>query len=319
MDNATVTEVDFGGKAWRIEQDGASALIAARGATLIEWDPGIGQSVIAGYESPEELREGRGSRSRILAPYPGRIKNGTFTWEGRQVTLPIFSDGHARHGLASELEFVLVSQGSTLQLRAEHLGDDEWPWSFGLDVIFALGSGGEGVSNLSISIHLTNLSPEPAPAALGWHPLFTFPNSPKITNLSLTVPARTLIATSQDLIPLPGEAAYTGIHAPVVVDRVGDRQYDSIYTGLVPNDEGVVRTSVKEPKSNHEITLIQEPGESPNVVIWTGEGLTRGYREAIALEPYSHIPDAVNRADSKSTVALAPGQTRSMTATVSFT
>ncbi|WP_054952290.1 aldose 1-epimerase [Flaviflexus massiliensis] len=319
MDHPTITEVDFGGNAWRLEHDGASATIAARGATLLDWDPGTGHSVIAGFVSPEELRDGQGSRSRILAPYPGRIKNGTFTWGGRTTSLPTQSDGHARHGFIDKLEFEAISTRSTLQLRAEHLGDDVWPWSFALDVVYALGSGGPGVSNLSITLKLTNLSPETAPAGLGWHPLFQFPNNPKITNLSLTVPARTAIATTQDLIPQPGEAAYSGIHAPVVVDRIGDQQFDSIYTGLVPNDEGVVRTSIIEPKSNHEISLSQEPGEAPYIVVWTGEGLKRGYREAIALEPYSHIPDAVNRADAKALMALAPGKSRAMTATVSFT
>lgn len=318
MEHATVSTTDFGGTAWRLEHAGASATIAALGATLLSWDPGIGESVVAGYETPEELAEGEGSRSRILAPYPGRIKNGTFTWNGRAIDLPKASDGHARHGFVSQLEFEPISMGSTLQLRAEHVGNDEWPWTFTIDVIYALGEGEGGKRTLSVDILLTNLASETAPAGLGWHPLFTFPGSPKITNLSLQVPARTLLATSPSLIPLPGEAAYSGIHAPVVVDRIGDLELDAVYTGLVPNDEGVVRTRITEPRSNREISLIQEPGESPFVVVWTGEGLTRGYREAIALEPYSHIPDAVNRADSSGSIALAPGKTRTMTATITF-
>lgn len=318
MDHATVTETSFGGQAWRLEHAGASALVAARGATLISWDPGVGESVIAGYESPDELAEGRGARSRILAPYPGRINRGTFTWDGRQLTLPLSSDGHARHGFASSLDFTPVSKGSTLQLRAEHEANDEWPWSFALDVIYALGAGDGGSSHLSVDITVTNLAPEAAPAGLGWHPLVRFPGGGKITDLGLTVPARKKISTSQDLIPLPGESAYAGILAPVRLDRIGSRVIDTAYMGLVPNDEGVVKTSVKNPLTGKTISLVQEPAEAPVVVVWTGDGLERGARESIALEPYSHVPDAVNRADASSSIGLAPGASRSMTATLVY-
>ena len=318
MDHGTVTEVTFGGTAWRIDHGGASAVVASRGATLISWDPGVGESIIDGYESPEELAQGNGSRSRILAPYPGRVNRGTFTWNGRKITLPVASDGHARHGFVSSLDFVRVSTGSTLQLRGEHEANEEWPWSFAVDVVFALGEGDGRTSHLSIDISLTNLSAEAAPAGLGWHPLVRFPGGGKITDLGLTIPARKKVSTSQDLIPLPGESAYAGILAPVAMDRIGRQSLDIAYMGLVPNDEGVVRTSLKNPLSGRTISLVQEPAAAPVVVVWTADGLDRGAREAVALEPYSHVPDAVNRADASASIGLAPGATRSMTATLVY-
>ena len=318
MDHGTVTEASFGGTAWRLEHDGASALIAARGATLISWDPGVGESIIAGYETPEELKRGHGSRSRILAPYPGRINRGTFTWAGKKMSLPVASDGHARHGFVSELEFEQVAKGATLQVRAQHEANDEWPWSFAVDVVYALGAGEGGSAHLAVDILFTNLSPDTAPAGLGWHPLVRFPGGGKITDLSLTIPARKKVSTSPDLIPLPGEAGYAGILAPVKMDRIGNTQIDTAYMGLVPSDEGVVKTTVKNPLTGKTISLVQEPAEAPVVVVWTGDGLDRGAREAVALEPYSHVPDAVNRADASSSIGLAPGETRSMTATLVY-
>jgi len=318
MDHGTVTEVAFGGTAWRLEHGGASALIAARGATLISWDPGVGESIVAGYDSADELESGHGSRSRILAPYPGRINRGVFTWNGRRMNLPLASDGHARHGFVSDLVFEQVSKGSTLQLRAQHEADETWPWSFAVDVVFALGAGDGGSSHLAIDIALTNLSPESAPAGLGWHPLVRFPGGGKITDLGLTIPARKKVSTSPDLIPLPGESGYAGILAPVVMDRIGRAEIDTAFMGLVPNDEGVVKTVVKNPLTGRTISLVQEPAAAPVVVVWTGDGLERGAREAIAIEPYSHIPDAVNRADASSSIGLAPGHMRSMTATLVY-
>lgn len=314
----SVSEATFGGRAWRLEHAGATALVAARGATLISWDPGVGESIVAGYETPEELAEGTGSRSRILAPFAGRINHGTFTWNGRSISLPLASDGHARHGLVSGLDFTSVSRGPTLQLAAEHEADDIWPWSFAVDVIYALGVGEVGSYRLSIDISVTNLSPEKAPVGIGWHPLLRFPGGGRITDLGLTIPARKRVLTSQDLIPLPGESAYAGIHAPVIMDRVGSERIDAAYTGLVPNDEGVVKTSVSNPLTGKTISLIQEPAEAPVFVVWTGDGLERGAREAIALEPYSHVPDAVNRADASASIGLMPGATRSMTATLVY-
>lgn len=318
MDHGTVTEVTFGGKAWRLDQDRASALIAARGATVISWDPGVGESVIAGYQTPEELEEGKGSRSRILAPYPGRINHGTFTWNGQRMSLPLSSDGHARHGFVSGLEFEQVAKGATLQLRAQHEANDEWPWSFVVDVVYALGAGEGDSARLAVDISVTNLAPDVAPVSLGWHPLVRFPGGGKITDLSLRIPARKKISTSPDLIPLPGESGYAGIHAPVVMDRIGKTEIDTAYMGLVPNDEGVVKTTVKNSLTGRTISLVQEPAEAPVIVVWTGDSLDRGAREAIALEPHSHVPDAVNRADASSSIGLKPGETRSMTATLIY-
>lgn len=314
----SVSEANFGGRAWRLEYAGATALVAARGATLISWDPGVGESIVAGYETPEELASGKGSRSRILAPFAGRINRGTFSWNGRSISVPVASDGHARHGVASRLDFESVSRGSTLQLRAEHEADDDWPWSFAIDVIYALGVGEGGSHRLSVDISVTNLSPEKAPVGIGWHPLLTFPGGGRITDVGLTIPARKRILTSQELIPLPGESAYAGIHAPVVRDRIGSEEIDAAYLGLVPNDEGVVKTSLSNPLTGKTISLIQEPAEAPVIVVWTGDGLDRGAREAIALEPYSHVPDAVNRADASASIGLPPGAARSMTATLVY-
>lgn len=304
--------------AYRIESGRASALIAARGATLLSWDPGIGESVIAGYDSAAELAAEDGCRSAILAPWPGRVRDAQFSFGGQAINLRVEDDGHARHGFVSRKDFEVVSQAHTLTLRYVHGGDEEWPWPFELTATYSLESGDDGAEHLSLTLELRNTSDGPAPAALGWHPLVRLPGMETINNLSLTVPARTQIATTRDLIPLPGDAAYSGIHAPMSVDYIGSRVFDTGYTSLVPDEEGVVTTKVSDPRSGHSVSLIQEPGEAPVVLIWTSDSATREPRGSIALEPYSHMADALNRADTASQIELEAGQSRTLTATLSY-
>lgn len=319
MNRTTVHHVTFGDSpAWELECEGTRAVVAARGATLVHWDPGTGSSVIDGYRDDTELLSGDGSRSAILGPFPGRIDGGRFSFDGVDVSLPTHSDGHARHGFITDLDFELVSQSHSLHLRSRFDGDSTWPWSFVIDVVYSLVVSNTKEARLSVSISLKNTSLSDAPVGLGWHPLLSMPGHDTIRDLSLTIPARIEVATRQDRIPLVGERAFNGIHTPVVIDYVGDRLIDTPYTGLVPNEEGVVETIISNPLNGAQLSLTQEPGESKVVVVWTSDTMDRDPRGSIALEPYTFIPNAFNRADHHGSIRLASQATRTMTATLTY-
>lgn len=314
-----ITECSFDGlDAWRLEDEGATAIVAARGATLLSWDPGVGESLIAGFESAQELLSGKGSRAAILAPFPGRIRSGSFTFSGRKVQLETQADGHARHGFISKATFTREGDGPILRLKAVYDGSGDWPWPFTFYVIYTLTRGDENEAHLTIDMELVNDADEPAPASLGWHPLLRLPGMETNAKLAVSIPARMKIATTKDHVPMPGEAAYAGMPNPVDIEYLGKTELDDIYTGLIPSEDGTVHSSISDPVSGAKLILTQEPAQAPVLVAWTADGMARGARRALALEPLSHMPDAVNRADCQDTIGLAPGQVREMTATLTY-
>jgi aldose 1-epimerase len=81
------------------------AEIALRGANLFRWTLAQGErGQLDLIESPKKLADlaedpwGRGTP--VLAPFPNRVANAKFVWEGKTIELePNFPGGHAIHGL----------------------------------------------------------------------------------------------------------------------------------------------------------------------------------------------------------------------------
>lgn len=314
----SVAQVDFDGMpAWEItSRSGAKALVAERGATLISWEPRPGKNVIAGYVDAEELRNCVASRSRIMAPWAGRVGGHSYSFEGEEFDVSHVHEG-GMHGLMSDVDFDVANAGETLTLTHRFEPRDIYPWEFVISVTFSLIEGGTGEENLVVSIDAHNTNEESIPLSLGWHPYIQFPGS-SISNVSMSIPARTRILLDANRVPLAGEAGYAGVKAPFTVDYLGSTQLDASFRGLIPNEDGVVVSTFRDQVTNQQIELVQEPGEAPVVHIFTGDGLPRDPRKSIAVEPLSHLADAFNRPDAQGSIRLEPGASRSMTATLTY-
>lgn len=309
----------FGMPAWRVSSpSGATALVAERGATVLSWQPRPGDEVIDGYVSGEELDGHIGNRSLIMAPWCGRVAGGAYSFGGRSHRLPGGAELSGLGGRVTGLDFARVGTGDPLVLKGSLQGDDGYPWDLEITVIVALEAGSDEQENLSVTIDVRNDSDAPAPVTLGWHPYVRMPGLAGISNLSLAIPARMKILTDSRIIPLPGDAAFAGVKAPVRHDYIGSLRMDQAYTHLVPDEDGVVVTELHDPARGSRVLLTQEPSEAPVVHVFTGDGLPRAERQSIALEPCSALSDAFNRADAKARLALEPGRTRSLTATLSY-
>lgn len=104
-----------------------------------------------------------------LVPYVNRIRNGRFTFRGREVTLApnMAGDISPLHGQGWLGAWTVESSGNQdAVLRFVHPAG-EWPWSYEALQLFALDEQG-----LSIRLQCRNDSPEPMPCGLGQHPYF---------------------------------------------------------------------------------------------------------------------------------------------------
>ena len=95
-----------------------------------------------------------------MVPFAGRIRNGRFRFDGRDVQLGLNHPPDAIHGSVFERGWQ-VDDPATLSID---LGP-EWPFAGRVVQRFALRDDG-----LEVSLRLT--CDEPMPAALGWHPWF---------------------------------------------------------------------------------------------------------------------------------------------------
>ncbi len=312
-----ISQVSFLGQpAWQIiSPTGATAIVAERGATLVSWRPTPDVELVASYESAEELEAAIGSRGLVMTPWAGPIDSGTYSFDG--IDYEIADDVQAK-GLAFQQDFTLNSSHSTLSLSASIPATEGYPWTIDVTVHFSLDSGADGEEHLSVTLKATNTSKNEAPLTLGWSPHVNLPGLTTVSNLAVSVPARTRILTNRHGIPLPGESAYAGVNMPMEIEYLGSSKLDDYYRGLVPDNYGVVATRVVDPTSNSSIELTQEPGEAPVVHLNTGDHLERGARTAITLSPMAHVPDAFNRPDAAGSIRVAPGESRHMTATLTY-
>ncbi|MDD7384213.1 MAG: aldose 1-epimerase [Actinomycetaceae bacterium] len=317
-----ISAAEFDGlPAFRISlANGATALIALHGATLISWEPSQGNQVIDGYTNATELLNHFDARSMVMAPWSGLIKDARYFYEGTEHVLEGICDQNGWGGLAGDVDFTRVDPDDSDEVLTLH-GTIEpregYPWMLDLDVMYGLELGTNGESRISATITVTNRAADDAPVSVGWHPYVKLPGTSGISNYSLTVPARSKVLTDSHAIPLPGDSALAGITQPARFDYIGTKQIDQAFTHLVPDSVGVVATVVSNPLSSARVTLLQEPTEAPFVHVFTGDVSGRP-RTSIALEPCSAPSNAFNRGDYVPRLRLAPGEERSMTATLSF-
>ncbi|MDP9801691.1 aldose 1-epimerase [Arcanobacterium wilhelmae] len=316
--STTVEKAEFDGMpAWRLTStSGATALVAEQGATVISWEPAAGAHVISGYANAGELRAGVGGRSAVLAPWMGHMEGDSYSFDGAEYNVGGVPEGFL--GLVKDAPFTMRNADSTLTLEYSYSGSEAYPWPFDISVTFSLDSGADAAEHLSVTLAATNRSDVAVPLALGWSPYLAMPGVSSIKNLSVEIPARTKILTDANSVPLRGEAAYSGVKAPVVIDYIGTKSFATYYRGLVPNDAGVVVTSILNPSSAAQITLTQEPAEAPVVYVDSGDRLDRDARKSLCLAPISHHADSFNRYDSAPSLRLQPGNTRYMTATLTY-
>jgi aldose 1-epimerase len=301
--------------------DGSTRVVVARrGATLLSWQVdrlGSPVELTDGYLDEAELLAQDGVRNGVLAPFPNRIADGRYRFAGQDHDL---LPGHGRlarpevyHGFARGTVFELADartepHGARLTFRSTGIRPGRhpgYPFSIDLDVSYRITADGIGVEVLA-----TNTGPDPAPYAAGWHPYFRLASA--IDELTLQIPADTLIRTDQALIPFEGPDTFLALeHCPPMdfrrPRRLGAAVIDACYGGLRPGPDGRAETVLRDPATGSELRIWQHSGY---LHVFTGDTLARDRRRSIALEPVETLTNAFNREDSATALRIEPGEQR---------
>ena len=210
-----------------------------------------------------------------LLPYSNRIRDGRFTFEGRDYHLAknFAPAPHSIHGHAWQAPWQVADAGKkSVTLNYAHDAAD-WPAAYRAVQRFELVDG-----SLRITLSLTNIGDRAMPAGLGLHPYF-----PRTPRCRVTADVGQMWATDDEVMPtgLVTPAAGTDPTAGLLPDEVALDNGFTAFSG---------RAVIAWPERGTGLTLEADKALG-FLVIYTPPG-----RDFFCAEPVSHCTDAVNLA-----------------------
>ncbi len=226
-----------------------------------------------------------------LVPFSNRVGHARLLWNG--TSHPLVSnfapEPHAIHGVAWMRPWqVLEADDHFALLSFEHRADASWPFDFDCSQAFLLGP-----DALEVTLSATNQSDLPAPFGLGWHPYFV-----KRAQSRLRFEAAGRWEMGPDKLPIERSTS-SGIDS-LCSDLDIDHCFDGWRGAVVLQDS--------------EMTVRLHSSLDYLVVFTNSE------RDFVAIEPVSHVNNAVNMAGADTALMqrlgvriVQPGQSHSAT------
>lgn len=227
-----------------------------------------------------------------LVPYSNRVRDGRFTFRGRQIQLPSrrSTDPHFEHGHGWRNSWnVEACTPTSIEMRFEHL-PDAWPWAYAARQKFVLSE-----TSLEIGLSIQNMSREPMPCGFGLHPYF-----PRTAQCRLVAEVAGMWTINAEILPVAHGPCPTASNPAVglLVDQVN---LDNVFTGW----NGVAR--IIWPERNASL-IIEASAPLGCLVIYTPR-----HEPYFCVEPVSNITDAFNLAETDEIatglIVLGPGET----------
>lgn len=295
MDNPTFPS----GTQWTIAAGDQEAVIVEVGGGVRRYRVG-GVDLLDGY-GPDDLCPG--GAGQVLAPWPNRIRDGRYVFEGasRELSLTEPDKHNAIHGLVRWLPWRYVtSSESSLTCECTVPAQPGYPWPLLLRSVWSLGEGG-----LAAEHWATNLAGTPAPFGFSVHPYLQVPGVP-VEDLVLHVPARTRLLTDPRMLPV-GAAKVDGTEYDFTAPRrIGELVLDVTFGDVVRAPDGGSAVTVSGPDGTG--VRLWADAAFDWWQIFTGDTLPRlRYRRSVAAEPMTCPPDAFR--SGRDLIALGPGET----------
>jgi aldose 1-epimerase len=274
-------------------------------AVIVEVGGGIrtysadGRDMLDGYGPEEPCPSGRG---QLLIPWPNRIQDGRYEFDGRSHQLPLTEPalGNAIHGLVRWAAWWARSHEPD-RLVLEHVIHPQpgYPFCVALEVEYALSEAG-----LSVRTSATNVGADACPYGAGAHPYLTL-GTENIDPLVLRAPGRRVLVSDERDLPV-GSEPVDGTEFDFWAARpIGTTKLDNAFTDLERWPDGRARVSIAEPDSGRSLTLWVDE-HYPYLMLFTGDPLPDVNRRALAVEPMTCPPNAFRTGDSL--IRLSPGE-----------
>ena len=238
----------------------------------------------------------------LLAPWPNRVADGAYHFDGESHQLPLTEPerSNALHGLVTWDRFEVVERSeSSITLADRLVPRTGYPFEVTVAVTYELGDDG-----LLTTVRVENTGDRPAPWGTAAHP-YLRAGTRVVDDCELTVPAGRLLDVTPDRLLPVGVVPVDGTGLDFRTPRtIADTYVDHAYTGLQPDDDGLVRVRLRSAGAGVE--CVWDPAVLPWVQVHTADTPEPGNdRTGLAVEPMTCAPDAFNSGEDL--VVLPPG------------
>lgn len=248
--------------------------------------------IVWGYSGGSRKRGGQGD---VLFPFPGRVAEGRYSFEGQALQLERNDkEGpNAIHGFVRTLPWKLQHADSTgasfeIRLDAESYGRRGYPFSLSLRVTYTLDRDG-----LSCTFAVRNVGSQAAPVGVGFHPYFTV-GTPLIDEAEAKIPGAGYLEFNDRLAPTGTIVAVAGTDRDYRdYRRIGGERFNHCYVQLERDAAGMATASLRCGESGRRIDFVMDRSFSA-VVVYTGDAIADAPRRALAIEPMTCATDALN-------------------------
>jgi aldose 1-epimerase len=206
--------------------------------------------------------------SYVMAPWPGRVTDARFQWEGKSYELPPNHGRHSIHGRGVYLPWQVVdADRRSCRMVLEPV--DGWPFAARMEQRIVVDPQGLGQT-----VEVASIAGA-FPAGAGWHPWFRRADR---GSTRILVDADEYYETDGDLIPIGRRAGVSGELDLRGGPAVGERRLDCCYWK--------VRHPARVTVRGIELSL-EWSANVTHVVVYTPEN-------AVCIEPQTCAPDAFN-------------------------
>lgn len=281
------------GSQYELSAHGYRAVVTEQGATLrlLSHD---GEDLVRPFPADASPQ---GCQGQLLVPWPNRIRDGHYVFDGRDQQLPLteVERRNAIHGLANWVPWSLVERSEdAVHQRVQILAQPGWPGPLEVEATHRLGPDG-----LEVTITATNIGDGPLPFGCAAHPYLVCGDGP-VDRWQVSSPFREVLEVDDRMLPVS--------LGPLTEDTdlagaaIGDRHLDTGFTGVEPNRrDGGWQVVVSH--GEHRRVLWGD-----TTMTWC-QLFTPPQRDSLAVEPMTCGPDAFNPGPTHDDVIrLEPGQ-----------
>ena len=225
--------------------------------------------------------------SFIMAPWANRIRNGSFSFGGKPITLRTNTgDAMAQHGDVRKRPWSIVAHSATaisLEYNSRNFSDSNWPWSFRCKADYSLDD-----DSLRVHLAVTNTDTTAFPAGCGHHPYFSrrLWDDNDILEVEAPVNGRYPVDSGCAIGPAAPDALSRSLAASA---RFPDEHIDAVFSGFTG------RARLRWPKSRVTLTMHASPNMTHLVVFAPhANGKSGTPLPFVAVEPQTQANDGFN-------------------------
>jgi aldose 1-epimerase len=288
------------GTQWSIEADGHSAVVVEVGGVLRHYAAGD-RDVLDGFGT-DELSPA--SAGQILAPWPNRLRDGHYTFEGTTYQLPLTEPArhNAIHGLTNWSRWKLADESAgSVTLQYDLPAQVGYPWALTLRTRWTVSAEG-----LRCDQEVTNTGDANAPWGYSVHPYLRLAGV-SVDDIVLRVPGKVRVLADSRLLPIGAVKVAGSEYDFSDPRRIGDSVLDTTFGDIDYDPDGGSSVTIASPSGDESITVWADAAFRWWQV-FTGDTLHGArHRRSVAIEPMTCPPDAFR--SGRDLVVLEPGRT----------